>query len=189
MTYSRRLGKRAPYFCRPLTRLACPYRYTKALDSIKALRKERVAELKTEKERLESLAREKGHADKLKARVSDMSASIARKEVEYQETKKMYEALARSNRKFEEGATKFREIYIRVENLEKEKLKYQEELAELRPNVQETNGTSSMVGDMLVDLISQTPTSNWRSVSRTSTLISPNSGMSDAARKPMNKIK
>jgi len=169
--------------------LACPYRYTKALDSIKALRKERVAELKTEKERLESLAREKGHADKLKARVSDMSASIARKEVEYQETKKMYEALARSNRKFEEGATKFREIYIRVENLEKEKLKYQEELAELRPNVQETNGTSSMVGDMLVDLISQTPTSNWRSVSRTSTLISPNSGMSDAARKPMNKIK
>ncbi|KAA1469837.1 hypothetical protein DENSPDRAFT_646528 [Dentipellis sp. KUC8613] len=32
-------------------------RYTKALDSIKALRKERVAELKAEKERLESLSR------------------------------------------------------------------------------------------------------------------------------------
>jgi DNA repair protein RAD50 len=127
------------------------YRYTKALDSIKALRKERVAELKTEKERLESLAREKGHADKLKARISDLSASIARKEVEYQDTKKLYEALARSNRKFEEGATKFREIYIRVENLEKEKLKYQEELAELRPNVQETHGKLSMFRDVLLD--------------------------------------
>ncbi|KAH9049850.1 hypothetical protein EDB84DRAFT_1555814 [Lactarius hengduanensis] len=124
-------------------------RYTKALDSIKALRKERVAEQKTEKERLESLAREKGHADKLKARISDLSASIAKKEVEYQDTKKSYEALARSNRKFEEGATKFREIYIRVENLEKEKLKYQEELAELRPNVQETHDTDEQLAERI----------------------------------------
>ena len=69
-----------------------------------------------------------------------MNANIASKEVEFQEAKKLYEALSRSNRKFEEGATKFREIYIRVENLEKEKEKYQEELAELRPNVEETNG-------------------------------------------------
>jgi DNA repair protein RAD50 len=115
-------------------------RYTKALDSIKALRKERVAELKTDKERLESLAREKGHADKLKARISDMNASIAAKEGDYQEVKKLYEALARSNRKFEEGATKFREIYLRVENLQKEQQRYQEELAELRLNVQETDG-------------------------------------------------
>ncbi|KAH8998513.1 hypothetical protein EDB92DRAFT_1835583 [Lactarius akahatsu] len=124
-------------------------RYTKALDSIKALRKERVAEQKTEKERLESLAREKGHADKLKARISDLSASIAKKEVEYQDSKKSYEALARSNRKFEEGATKFREIYIRVENLEKEKLKYQEELAELRPNVQETHDTDEQLAERI----------------------------------------
>ena len=130
----------------PLMRLKCP-RYTKALDSIKALRKERVAELKAEKERLESLAREKGHADKLKARISDMNANIATKEGDYQEAKRLYEALARSNRKFEEGATKFREIYLRADHLEKEKQKYQEELAELRPNVQETDGTLSISGD------------------------------------------
>lgn len=70
-----------------------------------------------------------------------MNAAIANKEVEYQEAKKLYEALARSNRKFEEGATKFREIYIKVESLEKERRKYEEELAELRPNVQEVHGT------------------------------------------------
>ncbi len=87
------------------------------------------------------MAREKGHADKLRTQVSDMNAAIAKKEVDYQEAKKMYEALARSNRKFEEGATKFREIYIKVESLEKEKQKYREELAELRPNVQEIPGT------------------------------------------------
>ncbi|KAI0304359.1 hypothetical protein B0F90DRAFT_1666864 [Multifurca ochricompacta] len=108
-------------------------RYTKALESIKALRKERVGELKTEKERLESLAREKGHADKLRARISDMSASIAAKEVE----------------KFEEGAIKFREIYLRVENLEKEKEKYQEELSELRANVQETLDTDEQLAERI----------------------------------------
>ena len=79
--------------------------------------------------------------DKLRAKISDMNASIASKETEYQQAKKLYEALAQSNRRFEEGATKFREIYIRVENLEKEKQRYQEELAELRPNVEETDGT------------------------------------------------
>ncbi|KAI0269907.1 hypothetical protein BC834DRAFT_819813 [Gloeopeniophorella convolvens] len=124
-------------------------RYTKALDSIKALRKERVAELKTEKERLESLAREKGHADKIKARISDMSASIASKEVEYQSTKRVYDALVLSNRKFEEGATKFREIYIRVENLEKQKMKYQEELAELRSSVEEMPDTDEQLAERI----------------------------------------
>ena len=127
----------------PFSRLCCLRysRYTKALDSIKALRKERVAELKAEKERLESVAREKGHADKLRSQISDMNAAIAKKEVEYQEAKKLYEALARSNRKFEEGATKFREIFVKVGSLEKQRQNYQEELAELRPNVQEVNGT------------------------------------------------
>ena len=70
-----------------------------------------------------------------------MNAAIAKKEVEYQEAKKLYEVLARSNRKFEEGATKFREIFVKVGSLEKQRQNYQEELAELRPNVQEVNGT------------------------------------------------
>ena len=66
-------------------------RYTKALDSIKALRKDRVAELKAEKERLESLSREKQHADKLRARLSDLTATIATKEIVYEQTKKEHE--------------------------------------------------------------------------------------------------
>ena len=149
--------------------------------------------MKTEKERLESLSREKGHADKLRAKISDMNASIASKETEYQEAKKLYEALARSNRKFEEGATKFREIYIRVENLEKERQKYQEELAELRPNVEETDGAPLIFCDSfgaLICLITlKTPTNNWPSVSKTSMLILPNKGMCDGARRPASRIK
>ncbi|TFY73425.1 hypothetical protein EWM64_g10589, partial [Hericium alpestre] len=75
-------------------------RYTKALDSIKSLRKDRMAELKAEKERLESLSREKTHADKLKSRISDLNATIAAREVEFDETKHLYEQLALANAKF-----------------------------------------------------------------------------------------
>ena len=40
-------------------------RYTKALDSIRAVRKERTAELKVDKERLQTLQVQKSHADKV----------------------------------------------------------------------------------------------------------------------------
>ena len=68
-------------------------RYTKALDSIKNLRKDRVAELKTEKVRLEGLARDKAQYDKLKARISELSQTIVAKEAEYDQVKVEYEAM------------------------------------------------------------------------------------------------
>src|ERR1700733_4358416 len=58
-------------------------RYTKALEAIKSLRKDRVSELKADKERLESLSREKAHADKLKNRIADLRSTIENKELEY----------------------------------------------------------------------------------------------------------
>jgi len=76
---SRRRSAKAIYMC---------VRYTKALDSIKALRKDRVADLKAEKERLESLSREKQHADKLRKRISDLASTIATKEIDYEQTKR-----------------------------------------------------------------------------------------------------
>ncbi|KIJ61131.1 hypothetical protein HYDPIDRAFT_57502, partial [Hydnomerulius pinastri MD-312] len=60
-------------------------RYTKALDSIKSLRKDRVADLKADKERLESLSKEKAHADKLRARVVELNSSITSKQLQYEE--------------------------------------------------------------------------------------------------------
>ncbi|KAJ7505318.1 AAA domain-containing protein [Mycena galericulata] len=116
-------------------------KYTKALDSIKALRKDRVAELKTEKERLEGLLREKTHADKLKARIADLNQIIAAKEVEHDETKKAYDELVISNQKFYEYATHFREVYLRVENREESIAKIQLDLDEARATLQEIHGT------------------------------------------------
>ncbi|KAF8134783.1 AAA domain-containing protein [Mycena galopus ATCC 62051] len=116
-------------------------KYTKALDSIKSLRKDRVAELKTEKERLDGLSREKNHADKLKARIADLNQTIAAKEVEHDDTKKAYDELVVSNLKFFEYATHFREVYLKVDNAQENIVKIQADLDEARVNLQEMPGT------------------------------------------------
>ncbi|KAI0050377.1 hypothetical protein FA95DRAFT_1555700 [Auriscalpium vulgare] len=112
-------------------------RYTKALDSIKALRKDRVAELKAEKERLESLSVQKAHADKLRGRMSDLNASLVAKETEFQDTRRLYDELVRSNQHFYESATKFRETYMRIQALEEKKARDQTDMKELQDTTKE----------------------------------------------------
>jgi len=120
-------------------------RYTKALDSIKSLRKDRVAELKAEKERLESLSREKQHADKLRGRIADLTSTIATKEVDYEQTKKEYEDLVKSNAQFYDYSTKFREMYLKIGNLQDRKKRYEAELELAKENVQEVEGESNLL--------------------------------------------
>ncbi|KDQ62331.1 hypothetical protein JAAARDRAFT_66083 [Jaapia argillacea MUCL 33604] len=126
-------------------------RYTKALDAIKSLRKDRVAELKAEKERLESLSREKAHADKLKSRISDLNSTIASKEIEYEETKRAYEELVVANKKFYDGATKFREMYAKIGSLEETKARFNKDLEEARENCQEFEGTDDQLKERLAN--------------------------------------
>ena len=120
-------------------------RYTKALDSIKSLRKDRTADLKAEKERLESLAKEKGHADKLRTRITDLNAAITSKQDQYDVTKREYEELVKNNARFYESATKFRELYVKVENLQQKKEHYLQELSDTRETVQEIEGAVYVV--------------------------------------------
>lgn len=116
-------------------------RYTKALDSIKTLRKDRMADLKAEKERLESLAKEKGHADKLRTRITSLNTAITSKQDQYDTTKREYEELVKNNARFYESATKFRELYVKVENLQQKKEHYLQELSDARETVQEIEGS------------------------------------------------
>lgn len=119
----------------------CHSRYTKALDSIKSLRKDRLADLKAEKERLSSLSLQKTHHDKLSSRISSLNSTIAQKELEYEENKKAWDDLVRRNSHFQEMAAKFREIFGRIEELQKAKSRIQEDLAEARVNVTHVEGT------------------------------------------------
>lgn len=114
--------------------------YTKALDSIKSLRKERVADQKAEKERLESLSKEKAHADKLLKRISEMNSSITAKQAEYEETKKEYDNVCVANRKFNDQATHFREIYMMQEQLTSKRRGLLEELEEMKGELKEIQG-------------------------------------------------
>ena len=121
------------------------YRYTKALDSIKALRKERTADLKAEKERLQSLLTEKSHADKLRDRISQCNSDIGSLQLQHEEAQKEYQSLALANQKFYESATKFREIYLKVDGLIATKKRYQEDLDSARENLQEIDGLLSLL--------------------------------------------
>ena len=115
-------------------------RYTKALDAIKSLRKDRVAELKAEQERLESLSREKAHSDKLVKRISDLNSTITAKELEYEEVKHEYDQLVQANKKFYEQSAKFREMYMKLESLQEKKTRYEEDLANAKENLQVVSG-------------------------------------------------
>jgi DNA repair protein RAD50 len=125
------------------------HRYTKALDAIKTLRKDRVAELKTEQERLESLSREKAHSDKLVKRVSDLNSTITTKELEYEDVKQEYDQLVQANKKFYEQSTKFREMYLKLESLQEKKTRYEEDLANAKENLHVVSGRAfGIVGSL-----------------------------------------
>lgn len=99
-----------------------------------------MADLKAEKERLESLAKEKGHADKLRTRITGLNTAITSKQDQYDTTKREYEELVKNNARFYESATKFRELYVKVENLQQKKEHYLQELSDARETVQEIEG-------------------------------------------------
>lgn len=99
-----------------------------------------MSDLKAERERLDSLSKEKSHADKLNKRVSDMNANISAKEIEYEEIKKEYDQLVLANQRFYDQATKFREMYVKLEGLQERKLRYQEDLDSAKENLQAVEG-------------------------------------------------
>ena len=99
-----------------------------------------MADLKAESERLESLAREKAHADKLKTRISDMNATIAARTTEYEGLRAAYEQQVRSNQILNDTGSKFREIYVKVDQLNQRKEQCQEELNLAKENLQEIPG-------------------------------------------------
>lgn len=126
------------------------HRYTKALDSIKSLRKDRVADLKADQERLESLSREKAHSDKLVGRISDRNSTITAKELEYEEVKREYDELVQANKKFYEQGTKFREMYLKLETLQEKKSRHEEDLANAKENLQVVSGLAYRNGGSIL---------------------------------------
>jgi len=122
-----------------------------------------MADLKAEKERLVGLSKEKAHADKLKGRITDISSSIATKQVEYEETKKQYEAIVEANQKFYDYASKFRDMYVKIQTLEQKKERLQADLDDAKLNFQEVvGGFDTFYHPRIFRCFIQEPTRNFK---------------------------
>ena len=102
-----------------------------------------MADLKVDKEKLESLAKEKAHADKLKKRLQELQASISMKEMRHESIRKECDQLISANKHFYESATKFRERFIEIQHLEDENKRCDAELKDARMHVKEMTGMAT----------------------------------------------
>lgn len=69
-----------------------------------------------------------------------MNSTISGKETEYEEMKKEYDQLVLANQRFYDQATKFREMYVKLEGLQERKIRYQEDLDNAKENLQAVDG-------------------------------------------------
>lgn len=115
-------------------------RYTKALDSIKSLRKDRVAEAKVDKERLEGLSREKARADQTKDRMNKLSESISTKQSEREHHQEELNEVRQANLELEKIATDFRKIFMEIERQQDMKKRLSEQKREIQSTWTELPG-------------------------------------------------
>ncbi|OCF56822.1 DNA repair protein RAD50 [Kwoniella mangroviensis CBS 10435] len=101
-------------------------KYTKALDNIKALRKERTAELKVDKERLKFLKSDKDKAERMRKDLQDAINQENSKQTQLENLKEQLERVKGRNADFYNEAREFREIFERSESLKDKKKMYEE---------------------------------------------------------------
>ncbi|ORX37164.1 hypothetical protein BD324DRAFT_625039 [Kockovaella imperatae] len=92
-------------------------KYTKALDNIKALRKERTVELKVDKERLKFFKADKEKAEKLRKQLDDEVRKETAKQIEVDELKQGVDRYKILNVEHYATAASFQSTFERVENL------------------------------------------------------------------------
>nr|WJN25009.1 DNA repair protein [Farysia itapuensis] len=107
-------------------------RYTKALDNIKSLRKDRANVLKVDKASLEGLKVDKDRADTIKTKLVRLQSDLADKEAALQELNETIRVKTVQNSKFYDEATKFREIVNRAETLEEKERLHKENMSALQ---------------------------------------------------------
>ena len=96
-------------------------RYTKALDNIKSLRKERAVSLKVGKAELEGLKVDRQRADAVKEKIKKMEAELEDKEERLEGLNVEIEELTLYNKELYDKAVKFRETVVQAETLEERK--------------------------------------------------------------------
>lgn len=107
-------------------------RYTKALDNIKSLRKDRTNQLKVDKAALEGLKVDKDRADTIKTKLTHLQVDLAQKEAKLEDLNEEIRIKTVQNSKFYDEATRFREIVSRAETLEEKERLHKENMDALQ---------------------------------------------------------
>ncbi|KAF8322507.1 hypothetical protein DL93DRAFT_2123877 [Clavulina sp. PMI_390] len=115
-------------------------KYTKALTAIKDLRKERVAELKAEKERLNYLQIDKTRAEKLRTTIKEVTEAISRLEADEEELVHEVNRVEKENAAYYATATQFNQTYTIVDGLE-------HRIEELKRDITDQERTTQEVTD------------------------------------------
>lgn len=110
-------------------------RYTKALDNIKSLRKDRTQQLKVDKAALEGLKVDKDRADTIKTKLTHLQADLAQKEAKLEDLNEEIRVKTVQNSKFYDEATRFREIVSRAETLEEKERLHKENMEALQASM------------------------------------------------------
>ncbi|TIA89934.1 hypothetical protein E3P99_01838 [Wallemia hederae] len=106
-------------------------RFTKALDNIKSLRKDRNIDLKVQSEKLKSLSSDKERANRLRHQLSSLTKDIDQKQLQYEELGIEIDTLSHANRELYESASQLTEIFQKVEILEQRESLIQENINSL----------------------------------------------------------
>ncbi|KAJ9101852.1 hypothetical protein QFC21_003192 [Naganishia friedmannii] len=110
-------------------------KFTKALDHIRSLRKERMAQLKVDGERLNFLKQDRDKADNLKKELDRHRTDLGRKETESERLTQRHDELTKANAEFYQSSTKFTEIFEKAQALSDKKEMYESNRNNLKRHI------------------------------------------------------
>ena len=116
-------------------------KYTKALDQIKAIRKEQTAELKVDKERLLAYKTDRERAAKLESSIERLQKDIVNKGAQAEQLDEVIREVTAHNKKFYEMAVEHSRILSEVENLKVRQQERERTVEKLRRSITELPGT------------------------------------------------
>lgn len=111
-------------------------RYTKALDTVRALRKQRLQDARVDEAELRGLQQDKERAESIQSKIRALTASLEHKTRERDELDALIQQQVARHQRLYDDATRFREVVGHAETLEERLAMYMEREAELQARLE-----------------------------------------------------
>lgn len=134
-------------------------KWTKAIDNIKVLRKDRTNDLKVAKAELEALKTDRDRSEQLKIKKTKLSETLEDKKKKLEELDDEIRRVTKENKQFYDSAVKFREIVSQAETLEDRRKLHQENRDSIQKSMKEMKETDD---ELQIRKDSEWPTAGLR---------------------------